>query len=216
MVYLLNTERFDDGFTDKVREAEKLIFENDKLLRGNRLTLFGRVLLGYILNKNYGIESFSYRYGENGKPYLENSDVYFNISHSGNMVLCSISEYETGCDIEKIKDYNPKIAKRFFTEKETNLLENKDTEDYIFARLWTLKESILKKSGRGISGGLDTYCFSDYADKEVFSAHGCNFLCYPHGEYMISVCSADKPQKPVVITEKEIRDYINEINQKNT
>ena len=216
MIYLLDTGCFDDSFTGKVAEAEKLLFKSDKPLQGNRLTLFGRVLLGYILNRNYGIKSFSYRYGKNGKPYLENSEVFFNISHSGNLVLCSISEYEIGCDIEKIRDYNPKIAKRFFAEKEAALLADKDTEDYTFAVLWTLKESILKKTGKGIGRGLDTYCFSDYIDNEEFYAYGCNFLRCSYGDYMISVCSEDKPQKPVIIAEKQIKDYVDEIIKKNT
>lgn len=211
MLCLLNTEDFDNNFFDRVKEAEKRIFVTDKLIRGNKLTVCARVLLGYMLKINYGIYSFSYSYGENGKPYLDNKQIYFNISHSGNYVLCCLSESEVGCDIEKIKDYNPKVAKRFFTKKEADLLENEDTEDIYFAKLWTLKESILKKEGTGIGGGLDTFCFADYIGDDFFTAYGCNFICYNFGEYMISVCSENIEKEITEISKKEITEYINSL-----
>lgn len=64
-----------------------------------------------------------YCYGEHGKPMRSDGEVYFNLSHSGKYVLCSISETEIGCDIEKVKEVKWKIAKRFFSEKEYDFLE---------------------------------------------------------------------------------------------
>ena len=216
MIYLLNTERFDDALIEKVNEAEKNIFSSDGKRYTDKLSVCGRVLLGYALNKNFGINSYSYRYGVNGKPYLENSDTYFSISHSGDYVMCTVSDKEAGCDVEKIKGYNPKIAKRFFTAKEYEALEKAASQDYVFAKLWTLKESILKKLGTGIGGGLDTYCFADYVGEDEFFAFGCCFMSVRNGEYMMSVCSSDKQTDAVAVTEKEIEEYINKINQKNT
>ncbi len=208
MLYILNAEDFDDDFTEKIKDAERKFFLSDKLFRCNRLSLCGRVLLGYILKNYYGIASFAYRYGENGKPYLENRDIFFSISHSGNYVVCCISENEIGCDIEKIKDYNPKVGKRFFTKKEAELLENKDTEDIFFAKLWTLKESILKKEGTGISGGLDTYCFADYISEESFTAYGCSFFSCRLGEYMLSVCSDNTDVETEFVSKEKIAEFI--------
>ena len=82
--------------------------------------------------------------------------------------------------------------------------------------LWTLKESILKKEGTGITGGLDTYCFADYADKNDFEAYGCHFMCRKLGDYMISVCAESCPVEPFEIRKAEIMEYIDEINRKNT
>ncbi len=208
MLCLLNIEDFDEAFIGSIKEAERKVFVTDKLKRGNNYSLYGRVLLGYMLNKFYGINTFSYLYGENGKPYLKGEDIFFSISHSGKYVLCCLSENEIGCDVEKIKDYNPKVGKRFFTQKEAELLENKETEDLVFAELWTLKESILKKHGTGIGGGLDTYCFADYVGKEEFFAYGCNFVCRTCGDYMISVCSEKTVEKLQSVTKKEISEYI--------
>ena len=80
---------------------------------------------------------------------MENIPLEFNLSHSGDYAICAISDDEVGCDIEKIKDVNLKIAKRFFSEEEYNnvLKDNK-----LFFRYWTLKESYLKAKGIGIKG----------------------------------------------------------------
>ncbi len=212
MLYLLNIEDFDDVLIEEIKKADKKIFISDQLIRGNKYSLFGRVLLGYILKNYYGTESFSYRYGENGKPYLKNGDMFFNISHSGKYVLCCVSESEIGCDIEQIRDYNPKVGKRFFTPREYKLLSNKETEDLFFAKLWTLKESILKKDGTGISGGLDTYCFAEHIGEESFRAYGCSFYSFRYGNYMISVCCEKSDIETEFISEEKIVEFIRSLN----
>ncbi|MBR6568286.1 MAG: 4'-phosphopantetheinyl transferase superfamily protein [Clostridia bacterium] len=212
MLYMLNTASFDDSFMDEIKAAEKKIFSTDRLIRGNKHSLCGRILLGYILKNRYGIASFSYSYGENGKPYLKNEDIFFSISHSGKYVLCCVSDSEIGCDIEEIRDYNPKVGKRFFTSEEYELLSNKETEDINFAKLWTLKESILKKEGTGISGGLDTYCFADFIDKESFDAYGCSFYSYRFGAYMVSVCGEKADYGTEIVSEEKITEFIRTLN----
>ncbi len=217
MIYVLFAQSFDEQFSDKIKTAEKKIFCTEKIKRGNQLTLIGRTLLGYILYKHYGIKNFSYSYGENGKPYLENENIFFSISHSGKMVVCCVSDREIGCDIEKIKDFNPKIPERFFTGKETEVIKNHDCKARVFTRLWTLKESILKKSGMGITGGLDTYCFADNAFSETFADYGCNFLCRSFCEYELSVCSEEKCvyEDVMIVDTEDFKNYIDDLNSKN-
>ena len=212
MLFLLNTEDFDDGFTEIVKKSEKEFFRSGKTSGCNKPSLYGRVLLSYILNKYHHIKSFSYCYGENGKPYLETGDVFFSISHSGNYVLCCVSDNEIGCDIEKIKAYNPKVGKRFFTAKEAGLLEEAENKDILFYKLWTLKESILKKEGTGINGGLDTYCFADYIGKEYFKAYGYSFYTLLFGEYMISVCSECADYQKEIVSREKITEFIRSLN----
>lgn len=214
MVFVLFTQSFDNLISDKIKNAEKKIFCTEKLKRGNNATLTGRALLGYILKKHYGIESFSYTYSKNGKPFLSNSDIYFSISHSGDMVACSISEKETGCDIEKINEFNPKIPKRFFTDKEADIIDGHESKERVFTRLWTLKESILKKNGIGITGGLDTYCFAENTFSESFTAYGCSFRCHSFCEYELSVCYEEKYADDEVII-VDIEDFINYIDDLN-
>lgn len=87
-------------------------------------------------------------YIENGKPYLEGSSLFFNLSHSGDYVVLGISDSEIGVDVEQISDYSPKVARKCFTDEEQDWLETMNS-NHAFFQLWTAKESIMKVTGRG-------------------------------------------------------------------
>lgn len=216
MLCLLDTDLFDEDFYEAVEKADRRIFSTDKLSRGKMLSVYGRALLGFMLWENYGIEGFSYDYGKEGKPYLKNENIYFNISHSGKYVLCCTDKQEIGCDIEKVKEYNPKISKRFFTEKENELLENSDFKEKLFTKMWTNKESILKKTGVGITGGLDSYCFADYAHEDSFSAYGYVFSCFSLPDYELTLCAKSREKELLFVSKEKFTSYINAVNSKNT
>ena len=131
--------------------------------------LLGRVLLSYIMREKGFNKKLQFTYGENGKPYLKNSSTFFNISHSGNYVVCSISESEIGCDVQTVEKYNPRIAERFFTESEKLFLQKSENPSEDFTRLWAMKESVLKKTGEGITGGLNTFSFENCLAESRFS-----------------------------------------------
>ena len=80
--------------------------------------------------------------------FINNKDIFFSVSHSGEKVIVMFSDKEIGCDIEKIGKPNFEISKRFFSENENSLLKNIKSEEEktrMFYRLWTLKESYLLK-----------------------------------------------------------------------
>lgn len=162
----------------------------------------------------------AYCYGEHGKPMRSNEEVYFNLSHSGKYVLCSVSETEIGCDIEKVKEVKWKIAKRFFSEEEYNLLERlerkkkagkqeektKESEQIagqIFTRFWVLRESYVKKTGEGLGIALEGLDFSDIFQTCSKGKKNGEFLAETFFEieydgYCIAVCE-EKGSKPEFI-----------------
>ncbi|MGF7003522.1 4'-phosphopantetheinyl transferase [Lachnospiraceae bacterium PF1-21] len=87
----------------------------------------------------------------------------FNLSHSGNYVLCAIGkEAETivGCDVEHIRPVPMNLAKRYFTEKECAFVfagESEEARLYRFFRLWVLKESYMKATRLGTNLGTKTF-----------------------------------------------------------
>ncbi|MBR0535141.1 MAG: 4'-phosphopantetheinyl transferase superfamily protein [Clostridia bacterium] len=91
-----------------------------------------------------------------GKPYVEDRPIHFNISHCEDYVVCAVNEKEIGIDIEKIRDVNLSIAERFFTHSEREYLNNGDTADKNkrFFEIWTAKEAYLKWLGSGITDEL--------------------------------------------------------------
>ena len=96
--------------------------------------------------KEEGITSYKILKSKNGKPYLENSNIFYNISHKNKMVGLIISNSEVGLDIEYIDTESIKrksTLKYFFTEKERESITT--NEDLL--TLWTKKESYIKLNG---------------------------------------------------------------------
>lgn len=106
--------------------------------------------------------SFSYEYGEQGKPQIVNFPKKFNLSHSGDYVVCGVSDGEVGVDIQKWVPFKERTAERFFAKEEWKLLQETDVEKRteLFYRLWSRKEAYGKYTGQGI-GSVVGEDFSD-------------------------------------------------------
>ena len=99
-----------------------------------------------------------------GKPYLAESDLEFNLSHSGDYALLAITRGQAvGVDIEhmcrKTKDFLA-IAKRFFTAEECSAIQFADDPHAAFFRCWVRKEAFIKATGLGLSFGLSNVVVS--------------------------------------------------------
>lgn len=83
---------------------------------------------------------------QNGKPCTKNGEFYFNISHSGNMVVVGIDNNPIGVDIEYIRPYDKRIAKKFFEDK-IEEIEHSVNPNFDFTKQWTIFEAKLKYYG---------------------------------------------------------------------
>lgn len=163
----------------------KYLRERDRRLSLGAWRLMEKALL------RHGFLASNVKIGANGK--LECDGVYFNLSHSGDMVLCAVSDAPVGCDIEKATGAPFEVAERVFTKKERRyLLDAKNTGEANrrFFRLWTMKESYMKMTGEGlglsperIEVDLDT--LSILRDSVIQS---CILQNSALGDYEISVC----------------------------
>ncbi|HKK10503.1 MAG TPA: 4'-phosphopantetheinyl transferase superfamily protein [Bacteroidales bacterium] len=93
----------------------------------------------------------------NGKPLSGKPDLYFNISHSGDYVVVSVSDFETGVDIERLRLNKMKVAKRFFSDEEIRNIQMSEEPDARFSRYWSLKEAYLKYIGTGLTRELNSF-----------------------------------------------------------
>lgn len=148
------------------------------------------LLLNYALKQACGIkQAAGIRYNPWGMPYLD--PVPFNLSHTGRYVIISIWNAKRqreaggvslhcaqdaqpaeesmpqdgiciGCDIEQIKAYRQKTARRFFTQTEYACLEAADEQLQAewFCRYWTRKESVMKMTGLGMELPMDLFDIS--------------------------------------------------------
>ncbi|HEV2478482.1 MAG TPA: 4'-phosphopantetheinyl transferase superfamily protein [Puia sp.] len=113
--------------------------------------LLGRLLLRLALqNAGYEPDLTRLRYTPEQKPFLPEGPA-FNLSHSGNRVLCLLGGHEPlGIDLESLSplpfdDFQPQ-----FTENEWAVILHAPSPLQAFYRFWTGKESILKADGRGL------------------------------------------------------------------
>lgn len=108
-------------------------------------------MLDYVLKEN-NISNYEIYYNKYGKPYLNNG-LYFNISHTKNIVVCVLSDKEIGIDIEYLR-YSDNIVKKCFNQKEKEIIKNSNNKKEIFTIIWTIKESYVKLLGIGLEYGL--------------------------------------------------------------
>lgn len=95
----------------------------------------------------------------NRKPFIENSEIQFNLSHSKDKALFAICLQQVGVDIEFIKDdYLPDIAHRYFNPTENKALDAANDKIKLFYDIWSRKEAILKANGNTFS--IKTNLFS--------------------------------------------------------
>lgn len=157
-----------------------------------------------------------FRYNENGKPYLRDFDnCYFNISHSGNWIICAISGKEVGADIELVREIKTDIAHRYFSNKECKALDNKTggaIKSYFFD-LWTIKESYLKLVGKGLTQSLNSFTVVKIRNtfKITINNNILNVFIKQYKidkEYKMAVCAYENRFAGNVII-KTIDEYLN-------
>lgn len=193
-----------DAETEAVRQRIKVYFPEVKSLK-RKESVAARALLCYMLDRCYGVTDFTVGCDDNGKPHITDSNLYFNLSHSGKYALCVCGTENVGCDIEQIKAFNEKVAKRFFCENEFAALKECDNASAVFTKLWTLKESALKFSGKGISGGLDSHDFSAYYKEDEIKMNNLVFNTFEVDGFAVSICSENGE---IIQLEADISDII--------
>lgn len=145
----------------------------------------------------------SYRYTEQGKPYLVNyPHVFFSLSHSGTMAACAVSDREIGMDVQKHTEVKEGLAERFFTKEECEMLRKaaagREGFEHLFFRMWSIKESYIKYTGLGMRQGLDTFSI-DWQKQTILegrthkpSACFKEIILQDKQDYAVSICSKKK------------------------
>lgn len=139
-----------------------------------------------------------YRFGKHGKPCIVDFPLHFSISHSGDYVLCAVSEREAGADIQQYQPIDlQRFAGRFFTKEECTAMEecgNEAERQSVFFRLWSRKEAYGKLTGRGVMSVLNRDNRRASETAECGSADVCAEwveVSAPEG-YAMAVCIGKK------------------------
>jgi 4'-phosphopantetheinyl transferase len=108
------------------------------------------------LREEYGItEPPVFEFGEHGKPSIVgHPDIHFNMSHCREAAICVLSNRPVGVDVESVREFHESLVRYTMNDEEVRQIEQAERPDVEFIRLWTMKEAVLKHSGRGIVDDL--------------------------------------------------------------
>ncbi|MDR0126231.1 MULTISPECIES: 4'-phosphopantetheinyl transferase family protein [Bacillus] len=145
-----------------VSPEKRAAAERFRFLIDARRTLLGEVLIRQIIHDMYAIpiDQIVFETEENGKPVVRQiPSFHFNLSHSGDWVVCAVDDAPVGIDIEEMKPIDLTIAKRFFSNDEYQDLLSQPVErqEAYFFHLWSMKEAFIKLTGKGLSYGLSSF-----------------------------------------------------------
>ncbi len=191
--YIVNSDELNDPVLfnevidtisfDRRTKALSYCFEKDRKLSAVAGLFFRTVEVKY--NVRITID-------EDDKPQTNRSDVNFNVSHSGSMVVCAVSDVPVGIDVEAIGN-NLDISKDVMMKEEYEIFMSMDNREEVFCRMWTIKESYMKALGKGLSIPPNTF--------DIIKENGLRHDGFPNGlkvrelespeGYCVSVCSSD-------------------------
>ncbi|MEJ2412984.1 MAG: 4'-phosphopantetheinyl transferase superfamily protein [Anaerolineales bacterium] len=145
---------------------------------------------------------------QQGKPYLPNQELRFNVSHSGKLLLCACSLHQSiGIDIQQIYAISSleTIAKRFFSFAEREYLAANQSPRDVFFEIWTAKEAYLKAVGAGFQGSpTDVSLLPDHNQTGRFRVSTPSVGKQNWSIYKLEV---GKGFKAALAAEQEIREF---------
>ena len=174
-VWDLTKEQYDEYYAmaDEARrkKADSCRNEEDRLC-----SIAADHLARLAISKHCGVPMESIRFArtEDGKPYALDLDVHFNISHSGSLAVCAVSDKPVGIDVQIMRPLKANLTRKVCTPDECAYV-GEDLER--FYRVWCSKEAYFKRLGTGIT---DLKSF----DTMEHIRSGGTFLV---GDYMVSI-----------------------------
>lgn len=135
---------FNDIPTEKKIKIKKL-----RKLKDQALSLAGLRLIETgikeIMDLNFSLTQINFPH--NKKPFVD-GNIDFNISHSGNIVCCVISnDFSVGIDVERQREVTPLTMSKFLNEN--NHGHSQINKQQRFFNLWTIYEAIIKAANHG-------------------------------------------------------------------
>ena len=166
------------------RREQALKFKHEQ---GQRLCVLAYLLLKQGLREEFSItENPVFEYNEHGKPSIVgHPEVFFNMSHCREAVICVVSSRPVGVDVESYRSYNESLVHYTMNDAEIMQIQSAETPEVAFIRLWTMKEATLKLSGQGISNQM----------KEVIDRDKISYTTVEKDKYVYTVCEEKQVTK---------------------
>ncbi len=133
-------------------------------------SLLAFLLLAYGLKKEFGIDQVpEFAYTQWGKPCFGNLPVQFSLSHCQSAVACALGSCPVGVDVQDKMAFSSRLAEKIGSSEEVALLNRAEDRDWALTALWTKKEALAKKNGKGLGAHFPLL------QGEVFTLHRPNY-----------------------------------------
>lgn len=177
----------DDGAARACISPERLELIDRRHGPARAQSFAASLLLEYAVAKQYpaAAHPLAIDLAPGGKPYLVAApDIHFSLSHSGGWAVCALSDRPVGVDIERRTPGRRDVAERFFHKEETQYLNSLPlcAREDAFYSLWTLKESFVKATGRGLRLPLRSFCVDIRRDPPTLS---CSETDRPYSLFLL-------------------------------
>ena len=140
-----------------------------------------------------------------GRPEYADHHVDFNISHAKNLVICTMTEGRTGCDIEwASRKVSPAASEKFFHPEEKTFLDSAGSEEEKrkrFLTLWVLKEAHIKLMGTSVANLKETPVFQ-IENGAIRCISPLFYALYEGGGYVMATVFERKEDRDNLIIKK--------------
>ena len=148
-----------------------------------------------------------YAVSEHGKPFLPDfPNFHFNVSHSGNWVLCAAGDRSIGIDIQQERPVKPSLFRVLSPQEQSflNTLSASEQQSSFFD-LWCLKEAYCKATGLGLRIPLHSFTVSLHPTAVSDGTYRIKNILFSDQEYHVGLCvkGPDMPE-----TELRVVSYI--------
>ncbi len=191
--------------SQRKKKVDDLRFFQDKIASASAY-----LLLRLLLREGFGYEKAPlFDFGSEGKPYLsDNKEISISLSHDRSGAAACASKNKIGVDVQTVFRYEDMLAERILSENEKKRFDRIDRSDGLFTRMWTMKESLGKKSGEGVLPFLTTTDFSQVEGDGIYFICGDVFTVGQKNGLFFSVCGKEEEEADVLTPERFFKEVL--------
>ena len=133
---------------------------------------------------------------ERGK--LLHPRLFLSLAHGGGMAVLAVGERPVGCDVEKLSRVREGVLRRFLKEERAFVEEagsaggTERAREGAFYRIWTGKESYLKRTGEGLSAWKEVRVLPEGLILRAGKEQPCRIVWKEAGEHLLALCHEEE------------------------
>ena len=128
---------------------------------------------------------------ERGK--LLHPRLFLSLAHGGGMAVLAVGDRPVGCDVERLSRVREGVLRRFLKEERAFVEEaGKEAREGAFYRIWTGKESYLKRTGEGLSAWKEVRVLPEGRILRAGKEQPCRIVWKEAGEHLLALCHEEK------------------------